>query len=68
MAISTKTTNRVNRQAKLIAEDMVDEEDIFRLVRMNGALAILSMALGMETDADANLLVTKARKLRTKKT
>lgn len=68
MAISTKTKTRVNRQAKLIAEDMVDEEDIFRLVRMNGALAILAMALGMETDAEANLLVTKARKLRTKKT
>lgn len=68
MAISNKTKVRINRQAKIVAEDMVDEDNFVNLIRMNGALAILNMALGMDTDQSANLLVSKARKLRTKKT
>jgi hypothetical protein len=68
MAINIKTKARINRQAKIIAEDMIDEEDFVNLIRMNGALAVLNMALGVETDNQANQLVAKARKLRTKKT
>ena len=68
MAISSKTKVRINRQAKIVAEDMVDEDNFVNLIRMNGALAIVKMALGMETDQSDNLLVSKDRKLRTKKT
>ena len=65
-AIKQATRGRINRQARIIAEDMVGEDDFVKLIRMNGALAVLNMALGMETDQQANLLVDKARKLRTK--
>lgn len=67
MAISARTKSRINRQARIIAEDMVDEEDFVNLIRMNGALAILNMALAMEKDTHAEQLVDKARKLRVKK-
>lgn len=66
-AIKPATRKRINRQARIIAEDMVDEEDFVNLIRMSGALAVLGMAMVSDTDQEANLLVDKARKLRTKK-
>ncbi len=66
-AIKKATRDRINRQARIIADEMVGEEDSISLIRMNSALSILSMALGMETDQQANLLLGKARKLKKSK-
>ena len=66
-SIKKATRDRINRQARIIADDMVSEDDAFRLTRMNGAMAILNMAIGMSTDQQANLLIDKARKLTNKK-
>jgi len=63
---SERMQDRIRRRVVVISEQMALETDPIKLARMNGALSMLTIAMAMQDDRNAQQLLDRARTLRAK--